>query len=313
MRFGIYFYPWYCARRWGETARLLTSVKGEYDSSDPGVAGWQVEQIARCGFDYVVFELVPIRDWGFDLVDRAIEGMIPMLRERDLGWSFLMDSFVTRDPLRALPEMNSLVQHVEQRGWTEGLVEGPSGRPLLLCFFPVPDVARGLTRLHPGYELRYPAYFPHWGDPDQDLARHHMTPWKECRDLARCEGTTLFDTLAPLGYVSFFETTPEKRNFGGFVSAIPAFDDRHQRRDPDLVPAIPVVPAQGGRTIRHEIEAAAATSAEHMLVYGWNEYFENAVVEPSREEGALTAESCRVAIAALRTSAGIYPGPPTRW
>lgn len=299
MRFGIYFYPWYCAKRWQETPRILTSSKGEYDSTCLEVVRWQVDHLAGCGFDYVILELVPVTDWGFLVVDRAITQMIPLLRKKGIRWSFLLDAYVAEDRTAALPDMRALVRHIETRGWTDGLIEGTSGRPLLSCFHPVPDVALALTRENPGYELRFPVYFPHWGNADHELDAFRMTPWKECQDLAREEGTTLFDALVPRGYVSFYETTPDKKSFDGYAAALPAYDDRHQHRH--SVPPIPVIPAENGATIRRELTAAAATGAEHIVVYGWNEYFENAVLEPTREQGTLLVDACREAMARLRS------------
>jgi hypothetical protein len=300
VRFGVYFYPWYDERRWNEAPRPYTPEIGLYDSTDPQVIRWQMDLIASCGMDYVVFELVPERDWCFDVVDRTIGAAIPYLRELGLRWSFLLDAFVVPKRERISEEMRKLIRHVEARGWTDGLVEGPTGRPLLLIFFPTPDDAMALRRSDgSAYEIRFPAYLPHWGRVQAESDGLLLSPWKECLAHARGKGITLFEALVPLGYISFFESSG-CRSFDRFASIISGYDDRLLRRDPVRTPSPLFIPPLDGETLSANLERAAATGSEHVIVYGWNEYFEGATLEPTKEYGRRRLEVCRDAISAER-------------
>jgi hypothetical protein len=268
-----------------------------------------MDMIIGCGFDYIIFELVPVNDWCFATVDQSIDIAIGHLRSKGIRWSFLMDAFVVADHEKESEEMSELVHHMESRGWTDGLIEGKSGRPLLFVFFPVPvHAARILASHGSDYELRFPAYFPNWGELDKDSDRYYNPPWGQCIEYVREQkGSSLFETLATMGYISFFELTESRNNFDGFSSVIPSYDDRHLKRDTTGIPELPLISPDQGATLRSYFKKALATQPDHVIVYGWNEYFEAATIEPTEEYGMTHVEICTEIIKAAKSQAASSP------
>ncbi len=299
LKFGIYYYPWYNKTRWAEAPRVGTPTLGEYDSTDPTVVKTQMDLIIDCGFDYVIFELVPTTDWCFETVDRSIDIAISHLRSQGIKWSFLLDAFVVSDHEKEDEEAGALVRHIEGRRWCDGLISGKNNLPLLFVFFPYPEHAHRIVAEHGGeYEFRFPAYMPHWGKIDETYSRFFMPPWSTYLSYAKTkeEGKSLADIFIKEGYISFFETTESRNNFDGFASVIPSYNDRKLKRDTSVVPALPIIYPDNGETLRSYFEKALATGAEHIIVYGWNEYFEGATIEPTEEYGTDHVEICKEAI-----------------
>lgn len=307
MQFGIYYYPWYNKQRWAEAPRICTPTLGEYDSTDPAVVKEHMDLIADCGFDYVIFELVPTTDWCFQTVDRGIDLAIPYLREKGMKWSFLLDAFVVSDHDQETEAVDALVRHLEAKGWDDRLVRGDTSLPLLFVFFPYPEHGDRIQARHGStYEIRFPAYMPHWGKIDDVYDLFFMPPWSKYLEVQRAQdGKTLAEVFTPKGYISFFESTESRTNFGGFASVIPSYNDRHLKRNTSISPVLPVINPNQGETLRSYFEKAIATRPDHIIVYGWNEYFEGTTIEPTREYGTTHVEICKEVIARIKGS------PPT--
>ncbi len=283
MKFGIYFYPWYNRQRWREAPRQHTPLIGEYDSTSSSVIKWQMDLIEWCGFDYVVFEIVPLVDWCFETVIKAIEGAVSDLKSRGLGWSFLIDAKSLPEEVSPLGQMTALVESIETNGWDDGLEAGPSGKPLLFAFAPLPIHAEGLLERFSRYEFRFPIWLPHWGEPDDVFLNPIHRPFAE---EATRQGVTIFDSLVAKGYVSFWQSTEQSRSYDGFCSVIPGYDDALLKRTPQLASQ---VAHEGGDTLVQQFQRAFEENADHVLVYGWNEYFETTNIEPTQEYGMLYA------------------------
>jgi hypothetical protein len=279
MKFGVYFYPWYNEQKWLEAPTPYVPVKGRYDSRDPGVIDWQAELIRECGFDYVVIEFVPLGDWCFESSVTAIELMIEALRSRSLQWSFLIDGDVLPRSLGRIHELAAMVRYVEQRGWTDGLIIGPSSRRLMFSYAPTPEEAAWLSRTFPHFEWRFPLYLQHWGRPDSwfDLPTNRIFA-----EDAREQSVTVFDALVPKGYICFWEDTLVTANFRGFSSVMPGYSDLLLSRSLQLAPE---VARRKGETFTGQFRNAVQGGAEHILVYSWNEYFEGTNLEPATEYG----------------------------
>lgn len=276
---GVYFYAWYNELKWFEAPTRNTPLIGKYDSADPFVIQWQIDLIKWCGFDYVVFEMVPMKDWGFDRQTKAVDTAVRYLESVGLRWTFLPDCRVVPSDRDVFEEISALIRFIQTRDWQEGLVTGPTGKPLVLVYRPLPDCARALRLRFPEYELRFPVWFPHWGVPDSDLTHERYAPFVAA---ANELGNTMREALIPLGYVSFWEHDGRINLYDGFCSVVPGFDDTLLGRDPQW---LPVLDRKDGRIFSDQLQQALRLDPEHILVFSWNEYFETCEIEPTRESG----------------------------
>jgi hypothetical protein len=278
IKFGVYFYPWYHRDKWIEAPIPHQPLKGLYDSRDPEVVSWQMELIARTGFDYVIFEFVPLNDWNFGPCVEATEQAIKWLKMLGMKWSFLADiAVLPRSDQRAL-DAEAMVRDIEQRGWTDGLITGASGKPLLMGYAPLPDEAAHVCRTFPSYEWRFPIWLPHWNVPDEDFEPPVHDPFAVD---ARARSVTIYDSLVAKGYVAFWESSPNPRNFDGYSGIMPGYYDLLLQRECQLAPQ---VQRGNGDTLTRQFQNVLATQPKHMLVYSWNEYFEGSVIEPTVED-----------------------------
>lgn len=291
MRFGVYFFTWYERVKWEESPRRRSPLIGEYDSDDPAVLGWQLDQIQRCGFDFVVFELLPLGDWCAKRVLDSIALAIPLLRQRNLSWSFLLDADVLADKPAALAPLVELIGYIEANGWHSGLVGGPTGKPLLLVFKPLPQVAAELLRRHGcDYDLFFAVQFKHWEAPEPDMLVAADLPFLSA---PYAEGRTLESELLPLQYVGFWQPPGTVKNYHGICPVIPSYDDLLLQREPQVTPTIR---RQEGVTYFDQFSAAVASGASHIIVYGWNEYFEEVTLEPATGYGEYYCDLTRAFI-----------------
>ncbi len=310
---GIYYFPWYNEQRWKEAPFKYTPLLGPYDSSDPAIIAWQLDLIRYCGIDYVIFELVPEGDWAFATVERGIDGAIAYLRRNAIEWSFLLDtkncpSNTVMEQRSEIAGIERMYRYVLKREWTDGLVRGPSGKPLLFVFAPVPEDALIIGEEFPAdIEFRMPIFLPdrQW-DTFAEVTEVVPPRYRGQLRLRLGEGhgerMPLVDLLVALGYVSFWdasESSESVRNCAGFSSIIPGYDDSLLKRVPQLAP---IVSRREGATLRRQFTAAARNRPEHITIYGWNEYFEGASIEPSKQFGMDYVELLRSLIGDLRAA-----------
>ena len=301
---GIYYFTWYNAQRWKEAPVKDTPLMGQYDSSDPSIISWQLDLIRYCGIDYVIFELIPEDDWGFATVERGIDAAIAYLRRHGMGWSFLLDA--KRGPWNDMveqrsdmPEIEKMYLYVLKRRWTDGLVRGPSGKPLLFVFAPVCADALSIEdALGTEVEFRMPIFHPdsRW-DEIEDVtevipAPHVEKAWQRLGGMRRM---SLFEILVAHGYVSFWGESV--RNCDGFSAVIPGYDDSSLERVPQVAPKIG---RRDGETLREQFMAAVHSRPEHIIIYGWNEYFEGTCIEPTKQYGMEYVGLLRSLIGGLR-------------
>ena len=107
----------------------------------------------------------------------------------------------------------------------------------------------------------------------------------------------VFEILVAQGYVSFWGESV--RNCAGFCSVIPGYDDSLLERVPQVAPT---VSRCEGETLRQQCLAAAHHRPEHIVIYGWNEYFEGTCIEPSKQWRMEYVELLRSLMGGLRDS-----------
>jgi len=297
---GVYYYPWYNPQRWREAPIKYTPLIGEYDSDDPSVIDWQIEMMKYCGIDYVIFELVPEKDWCYKTVEKSIELFIDKLRAGNMQWSFLIDTklclpdaFSEQKP--EIKGISLMIEMIKSREWSDGLVQSSSGKPMLFVFYPVPsDTIQISVRYGESFVFKFPIFLPHWGHAEGAL---EMPVFKPFTNVPRAVNMTLFDYLSPMNYISFWESSLEVAGFGGFCSVIPEYDDTLLKRNPQLAPRLD---RDGGNTFIRQFSSALSTNPEHIIIYSWNEYFESTNIEPTKEHGMAMVETVRDVIGKMR-------------
>ncbi len=290
-KFGLYFYPWYNRQRWQEAPKKHVPIIGEYDSRDPEVIRWQADLIASCGFDYVIFEVVPLDDWCFDCCAEAIDRMIPELADRNVGWSFLIDAAAPPSGPARAQRILSVPDYMRDRGWEEGSLETSTGCRRMFAYAPLPGEAEMILKASGSYDWRFPIWLPHWGMVDEHLALNVHRPYSETPEK---QGASIFDFMCSRRFISFWESSRHTLCFDGFCSVIPGYDDALLRRNPQLAPQ---VKRDRGETLKAQFESAADNNAEHVLLYGWNEYYETTTIEPTEQYGMFYVELVRSLIA----------------
>ena len=105
---------------------------------------------------------------------------------------------------------------------------------------------------------------------------------------------SVFEILVAQGYVGFWGESV--RNCGGFAAVIPGYDDSLLERVPQVAPK---VSRRDGETLREQFVAAANSRPEHIIIYGWNEYFEGTCIEPTKQYGMEYVELLRSLIGGL--------------
>ncbi len=277
IKFGLYFYPWYHPQKWKEAPTPYHPLRGFYDSKDPEIVKWQINLIHWCGFDYVIFEFVPVNDWNFGHCVMAIEEAIRPLRDRNMQWAFMIDCGVIPFSDNRIRDIEAMIRYIEDRRWTDALVRSGSGKPLWLLFSPLPDEAVYIQREFDAYEWRFPVWLPHWVEPDDRFA---LPAFRDFVAEALENNLTVFESLVRRNYIAFWESSYTPRNFNGFCSVTPGYLDTLLKRDPQLAPE---VDRQDGLTLTRQFHGAVETQPEHILMYSWNEYFEGTSIEPTVE------------------------------
>ncbi|MGO9570604.1 MAG: hypothetical protein ACLP5H_23990 [Desulfomonilaceae bacterium] len=277
MEFGIYFYPWYHKKKWDEAPVPHHPLRGLYDSRDPEILTWQMDLIQRCGFDYVVFEFVPLKDWNFGHCAMAIEKAISCLRDLNMKWAFMVDGAVIPPSDHRIYDIEAMIRYIENCEWGDALIRGKSGKPLWLSYAPLPHEAAYLQQEFDAYEWRFPVWVRHWGEPDEQFA---LPAFRDFGAEAQANRVSVFDSLVKRHYIAFWESADTSHNFDGFCSVMPGYSDMLLKRNPQLAPE---VDRQDGVTLMKQFQSAVETEPDHILVYSWNEYFEGSNIEPTLE------------------------------
>ncbi|HTY22611.1 MAG TPA: hypothetical protein VMC85_05745 [Desulfomonilaceae bacterium] len=294
MKFGVYFYPWYHQKKWDEAPVPYRPLKGLYDSRDPEILTWQMDLIRWCGFDYVLIEFVPLKDWNFEHCAMCIQEALSCLHNRNMKWAFMVDAGVIPSSGSRIHDIEAMIRYIENRRWADALARGKSGKPLWFAFSALPHEAACLERDFNAYEWRFPVWVPHWDKADEQLA---LPAFRDFVAEARANNVTVFDSLVRRHYIAFWQSSHTPRNFDGFCSVIPGYSDSLLKRDPQLAPE---VDRQNGVTLTRQFQAAVKTQPDHILVYSWNEYFEGTSIEPTLEYDMTYAQIIRGLIGEAR-------------
>ncbi len=280
-RFGIHYFMWLHELYWAAKPDAALPLQGVYNSLDPATMDEHVKQIAELGADYVILHLPGIRNDGtfrVEWVISTIQAIIPKLQASGLGYTFMIDVAVSGDDwseFRA-STVSLTIDHLSQEGLLINLEIGPSGRPLMFTFSPPGgDYVAQLNLImdQHGFETRHLVYYPdvYWQENMQSLAAER--------------------------YVKFWQSSDGVDVITGFASIIPGYNDKMYIRHG----SVPIVPRAEGKLLHSQFTSAIQKGAEHILIYGWNEYMESAEIEPSTRDGGAAYSLLKELIERSRT------------
>lgn len=296
-RIGLYFYPWYCGKKWRELPRLCTPQIGEYDSTSREAIKWQLEGIALIGIDYLVVELPPIGDWSFEVCQKAINLCFEVADELglELQITFLLDATFISDRSNFVEVIGEQLKLISSFSWDRRMPKGCDHSSLIYVFAPYPYHAESLkSRYESFYDIRFPATFPHWGILEKSFNEPDLYPYIK---KAVERGNSLADELGLLGFCQFWSPTQHLLTLNGVASVVPGYDDLHLRRAAQFMP---VVPRNSGNTLLEQFKAAQLAGADEILIYSWNEYFEATSIEPTIEYGSYYVELTKYLVGKIK-------------
>ena len=303
---GLYFYGWYDHAKWTSHRFPRTPEVGFYRSGDPLLARWQVEQIARTGVDFVAFEMVPHTDHSFEQICTHARNCIPLLAEHGIGYAMFIDMAIFQllaDPIRLYAET---LERLDAEGWLKGSFDSAAMGKALHHFAPRPANVAELRQLTPeGMSWWACTWQPGWGRVRLDdypvAVQAILAPdWADAlaRDL------TLKDSLEALGYFAFWTHNEDMPVMNGVAAVASGYNDLMLRRDPQLAQPLP---HRDGQTLETQFRHAQDHAAHTLMIYGWNEYFEDAVIEPTLEHGDFYLRLTAHFISQIKT------GQPISW
>lgn len=252
---------------------------GIYTSADEAVLNRHVSQIKRLGIDYVILHVPGMRaDGGFrhGHVTDIAKRLVPKLKAAGLAHTLMIDVAVTGESTRELRSatLARTLEHYAEMQLLSGMVSGPSGHPLLLTFSPPHNgYADEINSIidDRGFEVRHLAYYPesYWSSDMRLEARN---------------------------FVRFWQPQEKVDVLRGLASVIPGYNDKLYGR----AMQVPIVPRADGKLLHNQFISAIGGGAQHVIIYGWNEYIEATQIEPTKDDGGAAHELTKGLIAAQR-------------
>jgi hypothetical protein len=265
---GAYFYPWYRARDWrsvdvSDVGGLAdyTPAGGSYLSNDPATIAQQLHWIERGEIDFVAVELLADHNPEAKFNSEAVRALVDAIEERRrrgfsrLQFAVMSDIFMGEAEIVTKERWLEFTRRHLDQIWSH-IVEPHrdayvtiDGKPLLGIFSPPTAID----------DPRFTIVRPYWVSHPQ---------WQEW------DRTT---ELTP-----FWDTYPQKVTDPRFVSVTPGYNDWRLERKPQVGPFLPRL---GGRTFVQQWRRAFEVDPKVVLVYSYNEYFEQSQIEPTVEQG----------------------------
>lgn len=257
---GAYWYPWYRATDWSSFTDY-TPKGGAYVSTDPTTIARQLQTAERGDLDFLMVELLADHNPESQFNNKAVTTLVDSLSARrrrgfaDLKFAIMSDIYLGEADI-ATPErwLDATRKHLDQI-WTrfvepyrDAYVE-VDGKPLLAIFSPAVPID----------DPRFTIVRPYWVSHEQ---------WKD------------WDRKKEL--LPFWDTYPQTVTDARFMSVIPGYNDWRLERQPQVGPYLPRL---GGRTFLGQWRRAFETDPEVVLVYSYNEYYEQSQIEPTVEQG----------------------------
>jgi hypothetical protein len=257
---GAYWYPWYRAKDW-RSFTDYTPRGGAYLSTDLDTVRQQLHWAERAEIDFVMIELLADHNPESKFNNQAVDALVRALVERRrrghsrLGFAVLSDIFVGEADIATSERWLEVTRRHLDQIWTRFVEPYPDaylrvdGKPLLGIFSPPVAID----------DARYTIVRPYW------VAHEQWPAWSRKSEL-----------------VPFWDTAPQFVTDRRFMSVVPGYNDWRLERQPQVGPYLPRL---GGRTLVEQWQRVLEIDPEVVLVYSYNEYFEQTQIEPTVEQG----------------------------
>jgi hypothetical protein len=257
---GAYFYPWYRAGDW----RSFTDYSpkgGDYISTDKATIHKQLQFAERGEIDFLIIELVADHNRESKFNNEAIDTLVRTIAERRrrghsrLKFAILSDIFVGETEVKTNERWLELTRQHLDTIWTKYVEPFQDayvrldGKPLLGVFSPPVAID----------DARFALFRPYW------ISHAQWKDWSRKNEM-----------------VPFWDTYPQTVTDSRFVSVTPGYNDWRLERKPQVAPYLP---RRGGHTLVEQWRRVFEVNPEVVLVYSYNEYFEQTQIEPTVEQG----------------------------
>jgi hypothetical protein len=250
---GVHYFTWYKVDdgRWGNGATPIQAGAprpslGWYTSSNVDVIDTHIGQMAGAGFDFVIVQIVTHSPASWETAHRFFGRLL--LRGRNLRAAVMLDGLNTET--RAVK--TKWVEKARAEFTRHANYFSLYGEPLMMLYSARLDFAV------PGTVLRNVYWTNSYGPG------------------ANTFNLDLF--LYPRDW-PFWSATPQPL-INGVVPVVPGYVDTHLGRAEPME-----YPRDNGRMYHDQWQRALALRPEIILVYSWNEHFEQTAIEPTEAWG----------------------------
>lgn len=257
---GAYWYPWYRGGDWSSFTDY-TPKGGAYLSTNEAVIERQLHVAERAELDFFMIELLADHNPESHFNNDAVNTMVKAIADRRrrgftrLGFAILSDIFIGEADIMTSDRWLEVTRRHLDQIWTryvepyrDAYVQ-VSGKPLLGIFSPAVPID----------DPRFTIVRPYW------VSHQQWQDWGRKGEL-----------------VPFWDTAPQTVTDRRFVSVVPGYNDWRLERQPQVGPYLPRL---GGKTFAEQWRRVYEIDPDVVLVYSYNEYYEQTQIEPTVEQG----------------------------
>lgn len=287
-RCGIYYYPWYNAKRWKQHAINHRPVIGYYDSSSDLVIDYHTRLLKDLEIDYLVIEFLPFTDWAFEETLQSTKKLIHSLNKKDIAFSFLIDNWLSKENDNFCSYIQKQIEFLEKSTLTPTLRD-ENNIPIYFSFNPHELDSSLLCKTDLKRRFFFPTYVEDWNWTLNDFENYRNFNLKENSSRYDAENlnehdrkATVKDVFEKNNHFQFWSPTENMYCMNGFCGVIPGYNDLLLKRNPQRAP---VVERKNGLTLIEQCKKAQELGAKEIVFYSWNEFFEATEIEPTIEYG----------------------------
>lgn len=304
-RCGIYYYPWYNAKRWQQHPINHRPVVGYYDSFSDRLIDYHTKLLKDLEIDYLVIEFLPFTDWAFEQTLQSTKKLVHSLNKKDIAFSFLIDNWLSKKNNNFCSYIQKQIEFLEKSTLTPTLRD-ENNIPIYFSFNPHELDSSLLCKTDLKRRFFFPTYVEDWNWTLNDFENYRNFSLKENSSRYDTENlnehdskATVKDAFEKSNHFQFWSTTENMYCMNGFCGVIPGYNDLLLKRNPQRAP---VVERKNGLTLIEQCKKAQELGAKEIIFYSWNEFFEATEIEPTIECGTFYYDLLKKIIKKLHTS-----------